>query len=221
MKVTSPTPIRRAIVASALTVALSATFSFAAPHDAGAATKAKTITRKTVITRAKSWVKQRVPYSQRRYHKGYRQDCSGFVSMAWKLGRSYTTRSLSRVSKRVSVSKARPGDAVLTPGHVVIFGGWKNKKARTFYAYEQPTWGKVTRKRVRYMRPGSKILRRQGIKNTVTVAKKTATESVKTSSTSTKTSTTSGTTSTTIVTKAPGVGDSSATSAMISAVEAR
>jgi hypothetical protein len=218
VKVTSGSTWSRAVVGSALTVALSATFAFAAPHDAGAATRAKTISRDTVIERSQSWVKKRVPYSQRRYYKGYRQDCSGFVSMAWKLGKSYTSRTLPAVSKRVPVSKAMPGDAVHTPGHVAIFAGWKNKKARTFYAYEQRTWGKVATKSVRYMRPGSKVLRRPGIKNTTVAAKKPASSTTSTSSTSTSSSSTTASV-TSVVTRAPGAGTTSAVAATIRAIE--
>src|SRR4051794_36736932 len=43
--------------------------------------------RSTIKKRGWSWVKAKVPYSQTSYHcngyGNYRQDCSGFVSMAW------------------------------------------------------------------------------------------------------------------------------------------
>src|SRR5262245_11998571 len=47
--------------------------------------------RKTVIQRGLSWFDQKVPYSQSASHEGYRTDCSGFVSMCWQLGTSFTT----------------------------------------------------------------------------------------------------------------------------------
>jgi len=161
-------------VAAALTVALSATFSFSAPDSAQAAPRrAKTITRSTVISRSRHWVKKRVRYSQRRYYRGYRRDCSGFVSMAWRTGRSYSTRTIHRVSHRISYKKARPGDAVLTRGHVAIFAGWKNRKAKTFYAYEESTWGRGARKSVKRFGRGAKMIRRDGIRNNrrVTIVK--------------------------------------------------
>lgn len=42
------------------------------------------ISRDEVISRAQDWVNRRIPYSQTQYTDGYRQDCSGYVSMAWK-----------------------------------------------------------------------------------------------------------------------------------------
>lgn len=158
-------PYVRVLIGSAVAVALSATIGLSAPKPAQAATRAKTITRSAVIDRSKLWVKHRVPYSQRGSHMGYRRDCSGYVSFAWKVGRSYTTRTLHKVSHRVSLSQARPGDAVLYKGHVVVFGGWKNRSAGTFYAYEEPTWGKVARKKVKSVR-GGKVMRRDGIRDT-------------------------------------------------------
>lgn len=143
----------RALASVALLAAIAVGFS-AAPDPAHA------ITRKTVLKRANSWVKKQVPYSQRGYYKGYRRDCSGFVSMSWKLGKSYTTRTLSKRATRIKVSNLKPGDAVLVPGrHVSIFAGWKNKKKRTYYALEQTTWGSHAKKRVRKVPSGARALR--------------------------------------------------------------
>src|SRR5512144_2705700 len=47
--------------------------------------------RRQAIERAFTWWDAKVPYSQSRSHGGYRPDCSGFVSMCWELGQSYTT----------------------------------------------------------------------------------------------------------------------------------
>jgi hypothetical protein len=41
------------------------------------------ITRAEVIARAQDWVNRKIPYSQTATTDGYRQDCSGMVSMAW------------------------------------------------------------------------------------------------------------------------------------------
>ncbi len=143
----------RALMSAALVVAFMATLSFSAPEPAGA------ITRDKVIKRSSVWVKKRVPYSQRRTYKGYRRDCSGFVSMSWKLGRSYTTRTIASRAKRIKVKSLKPGDAVLVPGHVSIFAGWKSKKARTYWAMEQTTWGSHAKKRVRTIPRRAKALR--------------------------------------------------------------
>jgi hypothetical protein len=160
----------RALIGAALAVAIVASANLAAPADAGAATRAKTITRTKVIERSRSWVRKRIMYSQRSYYQGYRRDCSGFVSMSWAMGTSYTTRSLPSVAKRISTSNLRPGDAVITPGHAVIFGGWKSKRSRTFYAYEERTWGKPAMKTVRRITSGSKAYRRPGIRSATSAA---------------------------------------------------
>ena len=51
------------------------------------------ITRPEVLRRGRSWITERVMYSQTEYHRNrygrYRRDCSGYVSMCWRLGRSY------------------------------------------------------------------------------------------------------------------------------------
>ena len=131
--------------------------SLSAPAQAHAITRAK------ILKRSNHWVKKRVPYSQGGYYKGYRRDCSGFVSMSWRLKKSYSTRTISKRAKRIKISSLKPGDAVLKPGHVSIFGGWKNKRKRTYYALEETTWGSHAKKRVRKIPRGAKALRRKGL----------------------------------------------------------
>lgn len=160
MKVRTVRSVGRALSRAALAVAIiSATL--VAPVSAGA------ITRSEIIARSKKWVAKRVPYSQNRYYRGYRQDCSGFVSMAWGLKRSYTSRTLASRARRVAISNLKPGDVVWKPGHVSIFGGWKNKRKRTYYALEQTTWGSHAKKRVRTVPRNAKGLRRDGLKRPV------------------------------------------------------
>jgi len=125
---------------------------------------AHAITRPKVIKRAKHWVKKRVMYSQNSYYRGYRRDCSGFVSMAWKLKTSYTSSTIRKKAKRISWRKLRPGDAVRRPGHVEIFAGWKNKKKRRYIALEQSTWGKPALRKVKTFKRGYSALRYKGIK---------------------------------------------------------
>ena len=122
------------------------------------------ITRNQVLGRAMSWVKHRVPYSQHAYRAGYRRDCSGFVSMAWNLGRSYTSSTISSKGTKVAPGKLKPGDAVLVRGrHVSLFDGWVNKKRGLYVAIEQTTWGDHVRKHARTI-PGRAIgIRRRGI----------------------------------------------------------
>ncbi len=154
--VTPSAAIRRLTIAIALAMA----FTFLI-HTV----PASAITREQVIKRANTWVKKKVPYSQSGYYKGYRRDCSGMVSMAWNLKRSYTSRTIGSVAKRVSKSKLRPGDAIHTPGHVAIFGGWANKSRTKYIAIQQSGRGKPANKRVKTWRQGATALRLRGIKN--------------------------------------------------------
>jgi hypothetical protein len=80
------------------------------------------ISRSTVLSRAQSWVDSPVRYSQSRYHSGYRTDCSGYVSMCWATGTSWSTRSFYRVSYSIRASQLQPGDAMLKKGsHIRLF----------------------------------------------------------------------------------------------------
>ncbi|MER5861799.1 peptidoglycan-binding protein [Kitasatospora sp. NPDC002040] len=111
-------------------------------------------TRAEILARAQRWVDQQVPYSMSSYWSdGYRQDCSGFVSMAWGLGSSQTTWTLPDYATRIGRSELQPGDALVynnpaNPGagsHTVVFGGWTNAAQDQYLAYEQTRPG--TRKR--------------------------------------------------------------------------
>ncbi|MCI3224067.1 peptidoglycan-binding protein [Streptomyces sp. NP-1717] len=102
--------------------------------------------RADIINRAKRWVDAKVPYSMTKYWSdGYRQDCSGYVSMAWNLDGNEWTGSLSRFGTRIDRSDLQPGDILLfhnpsdpTKGsHVTIFGGWTDYTHDHYLAYEQ------------------------------------------------------------------------------------
>ncbi len=110
---------------------------------------AQGLTRCEVIARAQTWVDEQVPYSQATLHSNscgsYRQDCSGFVSMAWELDKSYVCITLPQVSVELgSFADLKPGDAVnKTCCHVMLFKEWVDPGV-SFKAYEQQTWGTVT-----------------------------------------------------------------------------
>jgi hypothetical protein len=108
--------------------------------------RAPLISRADIIERARSWVAQRVPYSVRSYWSdGYRQDCSGYVSMAWKLPGNEWTGSLGKYAERITKDELQPGDMLLfhnasdphNGSHVVLFGGWTNSARTHYVAYEQ------------------------------------------------------------------------------------
>ena len=90
--------------------------------------------RMQAIERGFAWYDDRVPYSQSRSHEGYRTDCSGFVSMCWELGTSFTTASFASGGAESgplsSYSKLVPGDALVHrshgSGHIVLFLGWND-----------------------------------------------------------------------------------------------
>ncbi|MFE6835552.1 peptidoglycan-binding protein [Streptomyces sp. NPDC057705] len=106
----------------------------------------KRIDRTTIINRAKLWLDAQVPYSMSTYFTdGYRQDCSGYVSMAWNLGSNEWTGSLDKFATKITKDDLLPGDMLLfhnpadpnNGSHVVIFGGWVDETRNHYIAYEQ------------------------------------------------------------------------------------
>ncbi|MGW6704036.1 hypothetical protein ACWGDE_03930 [Streptomyces sp. NPDC054956] len=102
------------------------------------------VTREQIIARAKDWVEQRVSYSQKLFWKDeatggrYRQDCSGFVSMAWQLNSSMSTETLPLVADRIPRDQLEPGDALVnTRSHALLFGGWTDKAKGDFFYYSE------------------------------------------------------------------------------------
>ncbi|MEU0163228.1 peptidoglycan-binding protein [Streptomyces sp. NPDC006261] len=103
-------------------------------------------TRAEIINRAKQWVAAKVPYSmEKHWSDGYRQDCSGYVSMAWNLGTNEWTGSLAGYGTRIARADLQPGDMLLfhnpadpsKGSHVTIFGGWTDYTHTHYIAYEQ------------------------------------------------------------------------------------
>lgn len=118
------------------------------------ATPGAPVTRDQVIARAKHWVEEAVPYSQSHAWKDdatgehYRQDCSGFVSMAWQLKDSLTTRTLPGVADRLpGFSQLEAGDALNYPAaHAILFGGWTDRAKGDFVYYSESRSGRPARK---------------------------------------------------------------------------
>ncbi|MFB7243264.1 peptidoglycan-binding protein [Streptomyces populi] len=103
-------------------------------------------TRAAIIGRARTWIDAQVPYSMDSYWRdGYRQDCSGFVSMAWNLPGNEWTGSLDSFGVRITRDRLQPGDILLfhnpadpeRGSHVVVFGGWTDSTHTQYVAYEQ------------------------------------------------------------------------------------
>jgi hypothetical protein len=115
------------------------------PDTPPTSTLGGSITRSEVLARAKDWYDRDVPYGSTLYSWDvnqtlkYRDDCSGFVAMAWHLASTnYSTDTLYEVSSTISKSSLRPGDALNYAGtHTVLFIGWKDQDAGTFYYYSE------------------------------------------------------------------------------------
>ncbi|MFE3493542.1 peptidoglycan-binding protein [Streptomyces sp. NPDC059175] len=117
-----------------------------APGQTGGQAVLPKTTRTAIINRAKSWVAAKVPYSMTEYWSdGYRQDCSGYVSMAWGLASNEWTGSLANFGVRIDRKDLQPGDILLfhnltdpaKGSHVTIFGGWTDYTHTYYVAYEQ------------------------------------------------------------------------------------
>lgn len=127
-----------------------------------------TLSRDTMINRARTWLTANnggpVPYSmERNWKDGYRQDCSGYVSMALGLGKPGLNTvgladSQSGVTKRLSgMSQLKKGDLLIdystTDGdfrHVVIFEKWANTSHSAYWAYEQRGTYGTTHRQLKY-----------------------------------------------------------------------
>lgn len=129
-----------------------ATAAVRAVGKARAAQAAPSITRAQVLERAKTWLTANngrpVPYSQNKYWKGeYRQDCSGYASMALNLGApGPNTVKLKNDgwTRPIAMNELAPGDLVIKANsndpnnrHVVIFDGWADGAHTVYKSYEQ------------------------------------------------------------------------------------
>jgi hypothetical protein len=120
--------------------------ALAVPRGAGERAGLRATSRGAIIERARRWTEADVPYDMvRTWSDGYRQDCSGFVSMAWNLPDSAWTGNLDEYAVRISQEELSPGDILLfhnpadpqDGSHVVIFGGWTDYTHTRYVAYEQ------------------------------------------------------------------------------------
>ncbi|MFI8320598.1 peptidoglycan-binding protein [Streptomyces sp. NPDC085529] len=127
-----------------------------------------TLSRDTMINRARTWLTANnggpVPYSMERVWKdGYRQDCSGFVSMALGLGKPGLNTvgladSRNGVTTRLgNVSQLQKGDLLIDYRtddgdfrHVVIFEKWVDSSRKAYWAYEQRGTYGTTHRQLRY-----------------------------------------------------------------------
>jgi hypothetical protein len=105
------------------------------------------ISRAEVLQRAQRWVNEQVPYSQVAWWSDadgiYRQDCSGYVSMAWALDKNidFWTGNLNTVSHVIDPGQLLPGDILLSASHTVLFAGWADATHTSFDYYEESHTG--------------------------------------------------------------------------------
>ncbi len=141
------------------------------------------ISRDTVINRAMKWVNAGYGYSQSPADavngtganpaQKWRRDCSGFVSMAWRLSGTapnygLNTASLPSVSTEIAYTALQDGDILDDPTggngydpHVIIFDGWVGATGGDFYMIEEnPAYGGA----VRHKASAVHYLEVQGIK---------------------------------------------------------
>jgi len=114
-----------------------------------ASTGVSGLSRERVLVRARRWVAFPVPYDQSACGSDglggvYRTDCSGFVSLSWGLGRSYTTSDFisdTSLWSTIAYSALRPADALVartsTTHHVMLFTSWANLAHTRVNVYEQ------------------------------------------------------------------------------------
>jgi hypothetical protein len=101
--------------------------------------------RRTAIERGFTWYDAQVSYSQTSNYQGYRTDCSGFVSMCWELGQSYTTADFindnGEWTSLGSFDEMLPADAMVYrsggKGHIVMFLGWNDASKTEACVLEQ------------------------------------------------------------------------------------
>ena len=133
-------------------------FTTTAAHAVGSSTAGGAITRNEVLARAQSWVDENVPYSQSSYKTDsngtYRQDCSGFISMAWHINVSgtnygFTTGTLPNYATELgSLDSLQPGDAIDNiSSHTALFAGWTDSGHTAATIFEEAHTGTNARTR--------------------------------------------------------------------------
>ena len=135
---------------TAATATTSAQSASSQSRDVG--TRAEPVTPTEMLRRAKVWLTanngSQVPYSQTSvWSDGYRQDCSGYVSMTlglWKSGPNTVELASNRdLTTPISLGDLKPGDLLIdaegsnTTRHVVIFEGWTDSSRTAYTAFEQ------------------------------------------------------------------------------------
>ncbi|MEV4628060.1 VCBS repeat-containing protein [Micromonospora sp. NPDC049523] len=138
--------VARVVAGAALGVLTIGAGTLVATAPAQASTLNGPIGRDEIIDRAQNWVDRDITYTQTGTWASdpegshtYRRDCSGLVSMAWHLSRSYVTDDFrgdnAMWDTLGSLHDFQPGDAMVRSGHIELFSHWKNRNDHTEGAY--------------------------------------------------------------------------------------
>jgi hypothetical protein len=146
----APKRLLALVAALAVTIAVAVAGLVLFQSGSGASSIGGTIGRTEINKRAQYWIDRHVMYSQTSYtwdvdhSKTYRQDCSGFVTMAWHAAGDHYTGNMLSISHKISYSQLQPGDAMLrlNEGHTALFEGWANSGHTSMYVWEESTYGK-------------------------------------------------------------------------------
>ncbi|SER28057.1 FG-GAP-like repeat-containing protein [Actinokineospora terrae] len=144
VKRTLPAAVLTAVVAAMTLLGTSSAGADTPPSSRAEGNAMTEVTRSEVLARARDWVARAVPYSHVRHTDGYRQDCSGFVAMAWRLRDNPSTRTLPARATRIGKDELRAGDVLLwvNPdptgfGHVRVFDRWADPDRSAYWVYEE------------------------------------------------------------------------------------
>lgn len=158
------TRLLRRAAAGLATAAATAGLMCVAPAAHATSSVGGPISGAEMMSRAQYWVNQHVPYNQLAYAadpqgRSYREDCSGFVSMAWHLGTSLVvtdpapydftnadgTPNTAYDKGIGSFSNLQQGDAMAYPHeHIWLFDQWTDKANGDFTYYAESNPGDPT-----------------------------------------------------------------------------
>ncbi|MFB9660374.1 twin-arginine translocation signal domain-containing protein [Glycomyces mayteni] len=132
-----PNLSRRRLLQAAALVPAAAVPAIAVGSPANAAYLGN-IVRADVIERAQNWYNRNIQYngaSRASDIEGghtYRQDCSGFVSMAWHSATpGHSTRTLPDLCTRINWGQLKPGDIVNSyDNHCMLFHKWSTTSGK-------------------------------------------------------------------------------------------
>ncbi|MET7639132.1 peptidoglycan-binding protein [Streptomyces sp. NPDC005438] len=140
------------VVVGAVVPSVATAHTTQSPSTTKVSAQADKISRTEMLRRAATWLTanngSQVPYSQTKtWSDGYRQDCSGYVSMTlglWKSGPNTVELANNRdLTTPINLGDLKPGDLLIdadgsnTTRHVVIFEGWTDSSRSAYSAFEQ------------------------------------------------------------------------------------